>query len=325
MHPALPLLRNSPPLVHLTLEVARPLLDLRPPVAVRMLLALVLLLPVLGENHETQERGQDDEHEPESLPSKNLQTLVLNQPHHHRHREISPGAAGARHTVSPPVSCEEEVLEAARPAVRQLGRACPSRACARGGRSRCGRPSSRPPRGGGSRRRRRDRAPREAPQELAHLADARGVEAVRRLVEDEDGRVRQERLRDADALAHPERVRPHEAVEALVHVDEARELVDPSRGAVPDHPGEVLEVLAAGQELVEVGRLDDAADLAHRGLELALEVVPVDDDAAARGPHEADEHPDRRRLPRAVRAEETRTPRPGAARTRRPITTSRSP
>ena len=45
---------------------------------------------------------------------------------------------------------------------------------------------------------------REPPHELAHLADTRRVEAVRRFVEDEDGGVGQEGLRDADALAHTE-------------------------------------------------------------------------------------------------------------------------
>ena len=85
---------------------------------------------------------------------------------------------------------------------------------------------------------------------------------------------------------------------------EGCESVDPSRRPVSQHAREVLEVLAPRQELVEVRRLHDAAHAAHRGLELLPEIMPVDDDAAPRRLHEADEHPDRRRLSRAVRPEE---------------------
>ena len=62
--------------------------------------------------------------------------------------------------------------------------------------------------------------------------DALGVEAVGRLVEDEDLRVAQQRGGQAESLAHAEGELPDPAVGGLGEVDEVENLVDPpGRGA----------------------------------------------------------------------------------------------
>src|SRR3954470_4241843 len=70
------------------------------------------------------------------------------------------------------------------------------------------------------------------------------------------------------------------------------------------HPREVLEVLAAGHEAIEIGILDDAADAAHRVLELIPLIETADRDVAGRRLDETDQHPDRGGLACSVRPEE---------------------
>jgi hypothetical protein len=103
------------------------------------------------------------------------------------------------------------------------------------------------------------------------------VEAVRRLVEDQQLRGRQHGRRDAEPLLHAKRVR---AVLVPRAGEQARALqyrVD--RGERdPAKPGERLEVVAPAQLRVEGGRLDQRADLGQvaGGLgEVAAEDDPV--------------------------------------------------
>src|SRR5437016_5071330 len=84
--------------------------------------------------------------------------------------------------------------------------------------------------------------------------------------------------------------------------DQLRDALDLARRH-GQHPREVLQVLAAGHEAIEIRVLDDAADISHRLLEVAADVEAADLHAAARRSDQADEHPDRRRLARAVRPE----------------------
>ena len=67
----------------------------------------------------------------------------------------------------------------------------------------------------------------EAAHELADLADAGRIEAVGGLVEDQDVRIAEQRLRDAEALAHAERVGRDLVVQPLGRARRARELRDP--------------------------------------------------------------------------------------------------
>src|SRR4051794_15135490 len=136
---------------------------------------------------------------------------------------------------------------------------------------------------------------REGAQQLADLADAGGIEAVGRLVEDQQLRTAEERLCDAEALAHAEGVRADALIEAMGEIDQRRDALD-LFVAGAEHPREVRQVLASGHEAIEVGRLDDAADAAHRALEVVAHVVAADEDAAGGWFDEADEHADGGRL-----------------------------
>ena len=146
---------------------------------------------------------------------------------------------------------------------------------------------------------------REPLQELPHFPDAGRVEPVGGLVEDQHARLSEERLGDPEPLPHPERIRGDALFEPPVDPDEAREVVDLGAGPAADHRREDLEVLAAGQRTVEIRRFDDRADVSHRRLEMAREVDAADHDAARIGTDQPGQHPDRRRLAGAVRAEES--------------------
>ena len=116
----------------------------------------------------------------------------------------------------------------------------------------------------------------------------------------------EQRLRDAEALAHAERVRRHLVVQPLLKGDHASPAPrsDPAapRGSIR---AEVQQVLPPRQVAVEVRRLDDRADVRHGPREVPRHVEAADPDATAVRPREADEHPDRRRLAGPVRAQES--------------------
>ena len=78
----------------------------------------------------------------------------------------------------------------------------------------------------------------EVAHELADLADAGRVEAVGGLVEDQDVRVAEQRLRDAEALAHAERVGRDLVVQPLGEHDEAARA---PRSAPPRPSGSMRE------------------------------------------------------------------------------------
>ena len=98
----------------------------------------------------------------------------------------------------------------------------------------------------------------------AHLEDAGGVEAVHRLVEDQQGRVGDQAARDAEALAHAERVGLHAVVPAVGEADPLERLGDARiRRAVPRGRDDA-QVLSPGQVRVEPRFLDDRADPCQR-------------------------------------------------------------
>ncbi len=104
----------------------------------------------------------------------------------------------------------------------------------------------------------------ELAQHPAHPVDAGRVEAVDGLVEDQDRRVAEHRVGDAEALAHAEGVVAHPALGlGAVEADELEHLLDPLApdahrlGAEPQH-------LAAGAAGVLGRRVEQDADVASR-------------------------------------------------------------
>src|SRR5581483_4575721 len=139
-------------------------------------------------------------------------------------------------------------------------------------------------------------------QQMADPVNALGIEAVHRLVEEQRLRVAEQRARDPEPLSHAERELAGALPRDVVEADEVDQLVDPAtRDAV--RLGERTEVVERGAAGMHRACLEQRTDLVQRRLMIAV-VLSVDGHIAARRPAEAEDEPHRRRLARAVRAEE---------------------
>src|SRR6185295_724623 len=143
--------------------------------------------------------------------------------------------------------------------------------------------------------------------QLAGLDDLFRVEAGRRLVEDEDVRVVDERLREPHALPVAFR---QLAAQAIRHVVDARPLhhrlyaLAPLTARHAFDSGDELEILEDAHVGVERRRLGQVPRPAF-GLDRLVEDVEAGDNGFALGRrHVAGQYPHRRRLAGAVRAEE---------------------
>ena len=118
------------------------------------------------------------------------------------------------------------------------------------------------------------------PEQAAHPVDPGRVEAVGGLVEDQDARVAEERVGDAEPLAHAEGVVPEPAPGLGGRQrDELEHLVDPRPGQAHGL-GADREDLAAGAAVVLRRRVEQHADEQARVREVAVAVAP-DRDAPA--------------------------------------------
>ena len=151
-----------------------------------------------------------------------------------------------------------------------------------------------------------DRAPLggEALQHRADPADALGIQAVHRLVEEQRRRVAEQRRGDAQPLGHAER----EAADAPARdVGRGRPRRAPPRRALRGRPpacGEPAQVLARGALAVHGLGVEQRADLAHRRGELAVARGRRRSPLPAVGRSSPRIMPHRRRLARAVGPEE---------------------
>ena len=141
-------------------------------------------------------------------------------------------------------------------------------------------------------------------EQVAHPVDALGVEAVDGLVEHDGLRVAEQRLGDAEPLAHAERELPAALARHLVQADEVDELRDAALRD-PVGLGEREEMVVRRPPGVDGARLEQRADLVQRRHVLAV-VAAVDGDVAARRCVEPEDQAHRRRLAGAVRPEEAR-------------------
>ncbi len=145
----------------------------------------------------------------------------------------------------------------------------------------------------------------DAPQQLADRAHLLRVETVRGLVEHEQLGPTEQRARDPEPLAHALRVRLDLAVDRVAEAGDGERAVDVGVGeAVAARLPVQLEVGDAG----EVGHERRVLD--HRADPPQLRAARPDRFAeqprlAAVGMDEADEHPQRGRLARTVRTEQT--------------------
>jgi hypothetical protein len=130
-----------------------------------------------------------------------------------------------------------------------------------------------------------------------------GVEAVRRLIEDQQRRITQQGRGDRQPLLHPERVRLDRVLRAVAQPDPFERCVDRYVALAVD-PGEDLEVPAAAEPREHRGRLDDGADARDHARQIVLDVGAHQRHPALARTHQPEETADRRGLARAVRPEE---------------------
>ena len=159
-------------------------------------------------------------------------------------------------------------------------------------------------------RRHDDRDPelrRKAPHQCQHLLPPGRVEAVRRLVEDDEGRRVHDRLRQIGALAHPHRERADEPGAFLLQADLEEHLRRPQDGDPMRQPPQLAHVddevarRHAHRQAHVLGHVTQAAaDLAG----LVGGVHAEHPDAAGVGLHEPEHRLHEGRFPRTVCAEQ---------------------
>ena len=144
----------------------------------------------------------------------------------------------------------------------------------------------------------------EASDELAHLVHLLWVQAVGGLIEDEQLRPAEERLGDAEALAHPVRVGPHRAVDRIAELGHGEGLLHVGlREGLPPGPPVEAQVVDAGQVRHEPRPLHQGADPGEHRVPGAHRLAE-DRSGAGRRVDEPEQHADRRGLARAVGTEE---------------------
>ncbi|VFA81503.1 Uncharacterised protein [Gordonia paraffinivorans] len=141
------------------------------------------------------------------------------------------------------------------------------------------------------------------PQQGSHPVDARRVEAVGRLVEDEDLRVAQQRGRDTETLPHAEGVVADSSPGFFrCEADQFEHLVDTLGADAHGHGGQPQD-LGAGPAGVLRRGVEEHADLGRRVGDGPV-VDAVELRRARRGRGEPGDDPHGRRLAGAVRSEE---------------------
>ena len=139
-------------------------------------------------------------------------------------------------------------------------------------------------------------------EEPAHPDDPFRVEAVERLVEHQHRRVAEHRRREAEALAHPERVAARLALDDPLETRLLDHLVDPPR-AEPLRPGDPEQLVTAGTPRMERVGIEQRPDVTQRVAQLAIG-LPVDQRPSLVRRVEAEDHTHRGRLAGAVRSDE---------------------
>src|SRR6187401_2987744 len=144
--------------------------------------------------------------------------------------------------------------------------------------------------------------------EVEELGHAGRVDGRRRLVEDEDLRILDEGIGDAEPLEHAPRVGIGGMVGRVRQAHLLEELDDPRRRlrrVEAVQARRVVEVLAAGEPAVKSDAVRQVADPTLHLERVARRVEADDARLAVARLREAQEHEDRRRLARPVRPEES--------------------
>ena len=146
---------------------------------------------------------------------------------------------------------------------------------------------------------------------VAHVLHARRIEAVHRLVENEQLRIAEQASGHAEALAHAHRVLGHLVVGAVGDAHPLERRTDAAAGRGLAGRGQDLQVLAAGQVAVETWLVDDGAHPGQCLGPVAGHGVAEQRHGAGVGVGESEQHPDQRGLAGPVRAEVAEGAAPG--------------
>ena len=150
----------------------------------------------------------------------------------------------------------------------------------------------------------------ERAQVLTQPVDTFRVEPVGGFVQDQHLGLAEERAGQAEPLAHAEREALDPAVARIGEVHLVEHGVDAAERE-PCGESEHPQVIARPPARVERVRLEDRADVAKRRVEVG--VAPAADRGRAAGQrHQAEQHPQRRGLTRAVSGRESRSRIPRA-------------
>ncbi len=149
----------------------------------------------------------------------------------------------------------------------------------------------------------RDSLTGELLHELAHVAHPGGVEPGRRLVQQQELRVAQQRRRDAEPLPHAVRVAANPVLRAIAQLDRLEHLVDARRRRPAVEVGEQAQVATAGEVRIEPRSFHEAGNAVERpGPE--LERIAAEQPRVSRSrTNQPEQHAERRGLPRSVRPE----------------------
>ena len=156
----------------------------------------------------------------------------------------------------------------------------------------------------------------QAAQQDPHLTGSLRVQAVRRLVEEQQAGVPEQRRGDPEALPHPLAVRLDPLVRGRLEARDPKDVVDPAQPGVavaggPRRTGQALEVLAAGQVLPERGLLHHGPHTAQCSDGVGIDPAVAEHrasqhlDLARRREYERERHPKRGGLPCSVRPQES--------------------
>jgi hypothetical protein len=148
----------------------------------------------------------------------------------------------------------------------------------------------------------------EVAQQVAQHDALLGVQAGRRLVDDEHARIGEQRLRDADPAEHAARVAAERPLAGSGKVEDLEQLADPGAGGASADAldrGEVGQELRGAQVRVHAEVLREVAEAAAERVRTAHHVGAVEQHLPAAGPGHRGGDPHEGRLAGAVRTEQS--------------------
>ena len=154
----------------------------------------------------------------------------------------------------------------------------------------------------------RDAAVAEVVEQIPDLLAMDRIETGSRFVEKEQRRIVDERARHRQHLAHPAGKFAGHGVPFFFQIGQVQQTREPLRQFISRHPagaGEKANVFFDGQVAIEAETLRDVAELISHLVAVAPDIHARDLRPAAAGMNQSTQHPDRRRLARAICAEET--------------------